>query len=384
MNWQINRKMAFRMLAMLLIVGAVLGGIFGYKAWQMNAINKSRAARRPPPVNVTAIKASMLSWQPQLKAVGSVRAARGVDVTAETAGLVRSIQFQQGEEAKAGQLLIKLNADADLALLRSLEAAAELAQIVYERDKKQFAIQAVSQATLDSDAADLKGRQAQVAQQAALVDKKNIRAPFAGRLGISFINPGQYINPGDKIVTLQSLDKVYVDFYLPQRELAKISTGQQVTVAADTYPGRKFQGKITTINPKVEQDSRNVQVEAAFTNSGRKLLPGMFVRVDIQAGGRQRYLTLPQTAITYNPYGETVYVVEEAGGGAKGEKTLGVRQAFVVVGPTRGDQVALLKGIKEGDMVVTSGQVNLRNGSAVIINNKVQPSNNANPEPTDE
>jgi membrane fusion protein (multidrug efflux system) len=376
--------MVKRMLIMLIGVGFLFGGIFAYKAFVSYKMKKSMSVAQAPPVTVSAIKAEYVPWQPQLKAVGSLRAVRGVDVTSEIAGLVQTIHFKSGDKVAADQLLVQLNADSDTALLHSLEAAAELADTVYERDKKQYEAQAVSKATLDSDAADLKVKRAQVKQQAAIVEKKSIRAPFSGRLGISTVNPGQYINPGDKVVTLQSLDKIYTDFYLPQQELSRIFLGQPVVVTTDTYPGRTFSGKITAVNPKVDPDTRNFQVEATISNPRHELLPGMYASVEVKAGAIHSYLTLPQTAVTFNPYGETVFVIEESGKGPDGKPLLTVRQAFVTVGPTRGDQIAILKGINENDIVVTSGQLKLKNGSRVIINNQVQPSNEAAPRPPDE
>ena len=373
-----------RMLIMLVAVGLLFGGIFGYRAFNAQMQKKSMAGKEIPPVTVTAIKAELHSWQPELKAVGSLRAVRGVDVTSEISGLVRRMHFHSGDEVKAGQLLVQLNADADIAQLRSLQAAAELANVVYERDKKQFSVQAVSQAVLDADAADLKSKRALVAQQAALVEKKTIRAPFAGRLGISTVNPGQFINPGDKIVTLQSLNSIYCDFLLPQQELSRVWLGQKVVVTSDTYPGRKFEGLVTAINPQVDVATRNFQAEATLANPRRELMPGMYASVEVQAGGAERYITLPQTAVTYNPYGDTAFVVEEKGKGSDGKALLTVRQTFVTVGSTRGDQVSVLQGIREGDVVVTSGQIKLKNGSVVVINNKVQPANEVSPQPADE
>jgi membrane fusion protein, multidrug efflux system len=373
-----------RMVIMLVAVGLLFGGIFGYHAYKTGMMKKSMASFQPPPATVTAKRAGYQSWQPQLKSVGSLRAVRGVDVTSEVSGLVQKVLFKSGDDAKAEQVLVQLNADSDVAHLRSLEAQAALAQTVYERDKKQFEVQAISQAALDADASDLKNKKAQVAEQAALVNKKTIWAPFAGRLGISTVNPGQFVNPGDNVVTLQSLDPIYTDFFLPQQELSRISLGQVVVTSTDTYPGRAFTGRITAINPKVDTATRNVQVEATIANPGHKLLPGMYASVEVKAGTAQRYLTLPQTAVTFNPYGETVFVVEESGKGPGGKPVLTVRQAFVTTGPTRGDQIAVLKGIKEGDMVVTSGQLKLKNGSRVIIDNKVVPSDEAAPTPKDE
>ncbi len=372
-----------RMVIMLVAVGLLFGAIFGYHALKSRQMKKSMASFRPPPATVTAMKAAYQSWQPELKSVGSLRAVRGVDVTTEVSGLVSAVLCRSGEDAKKGQALVQLNADSDIAHLHSLQAEAELANTVYERDKKQFAVQAISKATLDSDASDLKNRRALVAEQVALVEKKTIRAPFAGRLGISTVNPGQYVNPGDKIVTLQALDSIYADFYLPQQELSRVSSGQAVVATTDTYPGRTFTGRITTIDPKVDTATRNVQVEATFANPGRRLLPGMYASIQVKTGAKQRYLTLPQTAVTFNPYGETVFVVE-SGKGPKGKPVLIVRQTFVTTGPTRGDQIAILKGVNEGDTVVTSGQLKLKNGSPVIIDNKVTPSDEVAPAPKDE
>jgi membrane fusion protein, multidrug efflux system len=376
--------MVRRMLIMLAVVGLLFGGIFGYHAFKAHMLKKSMAGMQMPPSTVTAIRAELHPWQPQLKAVGSLRAVRGVDVTSEISGLVRTLRFKSGDNVKAGQVLVQLNADADIAQLHALEAAAELAGTVYTRDRKQFDVQAISQAALDADIADLKSKRAQVAQQVALVNKKTISAPFAGRLGISTVNPGQYINPGDKIVTLQALDSIYCDFLLPQQELSRISLGQKVIVISDTYPGRRFEGRITAINPQVDAATRNFQAEATLASPRHELLPGMYASVEVQAGAVERHLTLPQTAVTYNAYGDTAFVVEESGKGPDGKPFLAVRQTFITVGGTRGDQVAILKGIKEGDMVVTSGQIKLKNGSPVIINNQVQPANEAAPQPVDE
>ncbi len=369
-----------RMIIMLIIVGVLFGGIFGFKVVQARMMKKYMKFQMPP-ATVTAIKAERRPWQPQLKAVGSLRAVRGVDVTSEIAGLVRELDFKSGETVDAGQVLVQLNADADIAQLHALQAAADLANTTYERDKKQFEIQAVSQATLDAEAADLRSKQALVAQQKALVDKKTIKAPFSGKLGISTVNPGQYVNPGDKIVTLQELNPLYVDFYLPEQELSRTAQGQAIVVRSDTYGDRTFNGRITVINPKVDPDTRNFQVEAVIPNPRRELLPGMYTTVEVQAGQPQQYITVPQTAVTYNPYGDTVYLIQEKGKGPDGKALLAVRQTFITVGPTRGDQVAILSGVKEGDTVVTSGQLKLRNGSAVVINNAVQPSNEEAPKP---
>lgn len=375
--------MAKKMVIMLIVVGGIFGGIFGYKAFQSYMMKKYMSAGGAPAVTVSVAKAETSEWQPQISAVGSLRAKLGVDVTAEVAGLVQSVNFKSGEAVKAGDVLVQLNADTDKAQLQTLAAALELSQSVYERNKKQFQAQAISQAALDSDAADLKVKQAQVAQQQAQMIKKTIRAPFAGKLGISPVNPGQYLNPGDKIVTLQALDPIYIDFYLPQQELARLAAGQAVAAVTDTYPNKKFPGKITAISPKVDRETRNVQIEAVLANPHHELLPGMYATLRVQAGRAQRYLTIPRTAVTFNPYGETVYLVEEKGAAKDGKPSLAARQVFITSGPARGDQVAVLKGIGEGDRVVTGGQMKLKSGSPVVIDNTVQPLNDPHPAPKD-
>jgi membrane fusion protein, multidrug efflux system len=371
-----------RMVIMLVAVGVLLGGLVGFNLFKGYMMQKYMSSAPIPPATVSAMTAEHQSWQPQLSAVGTLRAVRGVDVTTEVAGLVRSIEFKSGDEVKTGQVLAQLNADSDLAQLRSLEAAADLAATVYERDKAQLAAEVVSKAQVDTDAADLKSKRAQVAQQAALVEKKTIRAPFAGKLGISTVNPGQYLNAGDKLVTLQSIDPIYADFMLPQQQLPRAGIGQKVTLSIDAYDGMSFEGKVSAINPKVDASTRNVQIEATISNNRRLLLPGMFATVKVNAGEEQRYLTLPQTAITYNPYGSTVFVIKPSGKkDQKGNPFLTVEQVFVTTGPTRGDQIAILKGVEPGDQVVTSGQVKLKNGMPVVINNSVQPANSPNPTP---
>ncbi len=375
--------MTRKMIIMLAAVSVVFGGVFGYHALAAK-MNKKYMSRGFPPVVVTAIKAELAPWQPQLNAVGSLRAFRGVDVTSEIDGMVRAVRFRPGEEVSEGQVLVELNTDADIAHLRALEAAADLANTTYERDKKQLEIQSVSQAVVDADAADLRTKRAQVAEQRAIVEKKTIRASFGGKLGISTVNPGQYVKAGDKLVTLQSLDSLLVDFYLPQQQLSQVAVGQGITVTTDSYPGKTFTGKVTAINPKVDPDTRNVQIEATVANPGHKLLPGMYGTVAVKAGGIQRFLTVPQTSVAYNPYGETVYLVTEGGKGPDGKPQLIAKQTFVTTGATRGDQVAVLTGIAEGDMVVSSGQLKLRNGSPVIVNNKIQPENEEAPKPVDE
>ena len=394
-----------RLVGVLLAAGVLLGLLVGFNLFKSYMIRKALLQNVAPAQTVTAAPANYSEWQPALDAVGSLRAVRGVDITTEVAGLVRSVRFRSGDEVAAGQVLVELNSDSDRAQLNALQAAADLAAVVYGRDRAQFAVQAIAKSQIDSDEADLKAKRAQVAAQAATVAKKTLRAPFAGRLGITTINPGQYLNPGDKVVTLQTLDPIYVDFRLPQVELARVSKGETVNVTSDSYPNERFTGKVTAIDPRIDAASRNFQVEARIDNPHRRLVPGMFARVSVESGGAERHLTLPQTAITYNPYGATVFLVKDATGsaakaapdaegqvsasgtrpdGAASPAHLTVEQRFVTLGAKRGDQVAVLRGVDPGDLVVTSGQMKLKNGTPVVIDNSVVPANDAHPAPQEE
>jgi len=390
-----TKRMLIMIGGILVLVLLLIGG------FALHIRNLIANAPKPTPQTVTATKVGSQDWQPTLAAVGSVVPVRGVDVTSEISGLVREIHFKSGQDVKKGDVLVELNADADKAQLAALEAAADLSATVLKRDKAQFEAQAIAQAQLDADSADLKSKRALAAQQQAVIDKKTIRAPFSGRLGITTVNPGQYLNPGDKIVTLQTIDPVYVDFNLPQKSVGELQVGQVVNVTSDGFPGVTFPGKISAISPKVDTATRNVVVEATLSNSRRQLLPGMFANAAVEVGDKKHYLTLPQTAITYNPYGSTVFLVltaDEAAAAARANaasgagsaptpaqaasgSTLVVQQAFVTTGETRGDQVAILKGLKEGQQVVTSGQVKLKNGTPIVIDNSVLPANSPNPTP---
>ncbi len=376
--------MGKRMLIMLMVVGIVFGGLFGYQAFMRSMMKKYMSSGKVPPVTVAAMKATISPWQTLIRATGTLRAVKGVDVTTEVSGIIQGVFFTSGSAVKKDQILLKLNTDTDVAQLHALEAAAGLAKTVYARDKKQLKVMAVSQAVVDADAADLKNRRAQLAQQAAVIRKKIIRAPFDGKLGVSAVNAGQYLNPGEKIVSLQDLDQVFVDFYLPQQELSRVKVGQMAAMAIDAVPDRAFRGKITAINSKVDPDSRNVLIEALIGEARGALLPGMFASVRIEAGIPQEYVTLPQTAVSFNPYGETVFIVQPSPKDAQGPEVLTVRQVFVKVGELRGDQVSILEGVKQGDLVVTSGQHKLRNGSVVLINNSIQTSSDQAPQPVDQ
>ena len=373
-----------RMVIMLLAVGVVFGGIFGFEAFRGVMIKKYMASLANQPQTVATAIAGWKTWQPRLAAVGTLRAVRGADLSLEVPGVVQSINFHSGEDVPAGAVLLRLRLDDDPAKLQALEATARLAAITYQRDSRQFDAQAISRATFDSDAANLASAQAQVAEQKAVLDKKVIRAPFAGHLGLRAVDLGQYLNAGTTVVTLQALDPLYVDFPVPQREVARLAVGQPVSLRVDAFPGRTIAGRITAIDPKVDPSSRNVQVRATVANPDHRLLPGMFAQVAIEAGETARHLTVPQTAITFNPYGSTVFLVEDKGKDAAGHPLLVAHQSFVTTGPSRGDQIAVLKGLKEGDTVVVAGQMKLKNGTPLMIDNSVRPTDDAHPQPIDQ
>jgi membrane fusion protein, multidrug efflux system len=372
--------MAKRMIIMLAAVAIVLGLVFGFQVFKTHMIKQVMAGFANPPQTVSTITAGYQQWQPHLSAVGTLRAVDGANLSLQLSGIVSEIGFKSGDDVQKGQVLLRLRNDDDVAKLHALQAAAELAQINYDRDRKQLLIHAIAQATLDSDAASLKSDLAQVAQQQAIVDQKVLRAPFAGHLGIRAVDLGQYLTAGTTVVTLQALDPLYVDFYLPQQALATLKVGQAVALQVDTWPGETFSGQVSAINPQVDTSSRNVQIRATLPNPDHRLLPGMFATLQIDIGAPQRFVTLPQTAIAYNPYGDTVYLVLDKGKNAQGQPDLIAQQNFVTTGDTRGDQVAVLKGVKAGDIVVSAGQIKLHNGAPVAINNTVQPLDNAHPQ----
>ena len=371
-----------RMIIMLCGVFLLLGLIFTFNQAKMFMIKYFVSGMGLPPATVSTMVVATSEWQPKLTSVGNVRAFRGVELSTEIGGLVLTVPIKSGQDVKEGDLLIKLNDASDVAQLKSLKAMADLAKVINERDSQQLAIQAISKNVFDTSAADAKSKSAQVESQTALVAKKNLKAPFSGRVGIVSINPGQYVNPGDKLLTLQTLDPIFVDFNLPQNNAEQIQVGQKVVVTTDAFKDASFTGKITAVSPKVDTNTRNIQVEAQVANPDKKIFPGMFANVNIQVGEQVKLLTLPQTAVTYNPYGSTVFVAKPTGKKDKqGKPALEAQQVFVTTGATRGDQVAILKGVEEGATVVTSGQLKLKNGTPLIINNKVQPANSADPKP---
>jgi membrane fusion protein (multidrug efflux system) len=371
------------MMWMLIGVIILFGAIFGFKKFVTAAQGRYMKAHSAPIVYVSATKVAYSPWQPQLNATGSIRAITGVNVTTELAGMVRTIAFTPGATVNKGDLLAQLDIAPEVAQLHVYEANAELAKITYERDKAQYAVKAVSKQQLDSDNANLKSTEAQVAQENAIIEQKTIRAPFNGRVGICQINPGQYLKPGDTVTMLQTLDPIYVDFYIPQQSLFELKTGQDTSVVIDTLPGKIFTGKITTINPGVDTNVRNVEVEATLPNPDFLLTPGMFAAVTINIQQPIKYLTLPISAVSFNPYGEVIYIIKQTGTDKDGKPILIAKERFITTGEKRGDQITILSGLEEGDWIVTSGQLKLKNGSRVIVNNTVAPTNDPAPQPVD-
>jgi membrane fusion protein (multidrug efflux system) len=367
----------------VMVVGVVLlvGAIF---AGKVKLVMDSMASQSPPPPpTVTTLKVGLEEWNNQIESVGTLRSVLGVELASEVAGVVRTVRFRSGDAVEAGAVLVELNADAERAQLQSLEAAAALSRINLGRDREQFAAGIVTQAMIDNDETDLRSRTALVDQQKALIEKKIVRAPFAGRTGITTVNPGQYLNAGDRVVSLQSTDRLYADFSVPQREVSRLSAGARVEVRADAFPDRTFAGRVASVHSTVDAATRNLQLEALVPNPGRVLVPGMFVKVALIVGKPDRRITVPQAALSFNAYGTTLFVVEDAKDD-KGAASGKARQVFVTTGATRGDQVAILTGLQGGEEVVTSGQLKLRAGSPLRVDNSHLPRNDPAPRPQEQ
>ena len=381
------------MIITVLSVALVFGAIYGFQQFRNGMIQKAIRGQGMPPQTVSTLTAQTTSWQPVLSTIGSLHPVLGANLSTESGGLVTAIHFKSGDHVPAGKILVELNAAPQIAQLNQFKANERLAHINYDRDSAQFKIQAVSQAILDSDAAAVQSAQAQIAAQRANIEQKIIRAPFAGRLGIRQVDPGQYVAPGATVVSLQTLDPIYVDFTVPQSELSDLHPGLAITAQTDALPGTTITGKITAIEPQVDTNTRNIKVRATLPNHDGKLMPGLFMNLKIIQGKPQNWITLPDTAVAYNPYGSTVFIVHSSGNGANvhssgnganGKPRLTVEQRIVTTGDTRGDQVAILRGIQPGEVIVTSGQLKLHRDAPVLINNDIQPLNNPNPEVHDE
>lgn len=374
--------MAKRMILMLTVVVAVIATLAFVKFQQFQAMAAQFAAMQPPPEAVTTIVAERTEWPNTLTAVGTVAAVQGVTVSADLPGVVERIAFDSGRTVKEGDVLVGLDTRQEQAQLAAAEAELELARLTFERMKTLIAHDAVSRAEFDAAAAAQKQAEARIREIQATIARKTIRAPFSGILGIRAVNLGQYVTSGDAIVPLQSLDPIYVNFGVPQQDAATVRPGRQVRITAADLGDLEFAGRITAVDSVVDETTRNVTVQATLANPGGKLRPGMFVQADVMLGATRSVVALPASAISYAPYGDSVFVVTDLKD-PEGRSYRGVRQQVVKLGGSRGDQTAVLSGIEPGDEVVTSGAFKLRNGAAVQINNSVQPANNRAPKPED-
>ncbi len=371
---------AKRSLWMAFGVILVIGAIAAWKIITVRAMIAKMSLQKPAPTAVSSMKAPGQVWQRRLHAVGSFAAVQGVVVSNELDGLVTQIAFESGAVVKQGDLLVQQDISIEQAQLASAQATADLAKANFKRAQELRAKDTNAQVDLDTAEAQARQSAAAIEVIRATLAKKSIRAPFAGRLGLRQINVGQFIKGGTAIVPLQALDPIYANFSLPQQDATGLTVGQSIQVTVDAYPGQLFEGAITALNAKMDDATRSLQVQATLRNADEKLRSGMFATVDVLLPQKDEVVTLPQTAIVYNPYGNAVYVVEKSTDGPNGGGLV-ARQRFVQMGDTRGDQVAILKGVKAGEEIITSGQLKLRNGSDIAINNAVSPASNPAPKP---
>lgn len=377
----VGRFFSKRMIIMLAIMLGILVLVFGYLIG-MRMVVAHYMANMKQITTVSTTHARPTLWQTQLTAVGTLHAIDGADLSSEVAGIVTKIGFTPDQDIKAGTLLVQLRDDSDRATLAANRASAEQALRTYKRYAELIKTNAISQANYDQALASMLSTKAAVEAQAAVVDKKAIRAPFDGRVGIRRVDIGQYVGAGTTVVTLQRLDPIYVDFQIAQQEVPNVKVGDRVQVTSDTFPGRIFTGTVKATDPVVETATRTVRVRAEIANPGKLLLPGMFANVTIDIGSPQRPLTLPQTAITYNTYGNVVFVTQMSK--VDGKEQLVAQQRFVITGEARGDQVIVLSGVTTADNVISAGANKLKNGSLITVNNKVTLPNDANPHPKEQ
>lgn len=365
-------------LCVLLGLGAVIGGLLGAKAQQFGAMGA--AAPQVPTEAVTTAKVLQQAWNPVIKSVGTLTAENGATLSAEVAGTVAKIDFESGAKVAKGTLLAQLDVSVEQAQLRSSEASAELARLNAERIRELRSKDTLAQADLDSVEAQLKQATANAEAIRAAIEKKTFRAPFAGTLGIRKVNVGQYVNAGQAIVELQTLDPIHADFTLPQQRVVDLAVGQQVQVTTDGALGVVFAGTITALDPRVDTATRSLRVRATLANTGERLRPGMFANVDVVLPAGAPVLAIPSSAVLFAPYGDSVYVLERKKD-EKGTELITVRQQTVRLGVTRGDFVSVLSGLNAGDEVVSTGAFKLRNGAKVTINNEVVPPAELEPKP---
>jgi membrane fusion protein (multidrug efflux system) len=365
----------------LIVLLGILGGIKGLQIGRMIAQGSQYV---PPPETVTIAKVDRQSWESLISSVGSLAAVQGVMVTAELSGKVVQIAFEPGSRVQAGDLLVQQDISSEAAQLRAAEAAVTLAKLNLERYSKLLAGKTIAQSQYDNANAQYKEAVAQADGIRAVIAKKTIRAPFAGRLGIRLVNLGQILNEGQPIVSLQSLDPIFVNFYLPQNQLPQVKPGLTVRLTNDAFPGKVIEGTITAINPQVDAATRNIQIQATVSNPQERLRPGMFVNVDVVLPSKQEVLAIPATAVLYAPYSDSVFVLEEKQGEKAGKAGKVVRQQIVQLGSKQGDFVTVVSGLQEGDAVVSTGVFKLRNGQTVVVDNTLAPDFELAPKPKDD
>ncbi len=370
-----------RMIVMLGLTLVVIAGLAFVKYKQIQSAI-AQAAYTPPPEAVTTAKAQQVTWPSTLNAIGTVAAVQGVVVSADLPGTVDKIAFESGKWVREGDVLVQLDTRQERAQLAAVEAQRDLAAVNFGRMQNLAKDGIISRSDFDTAAANQKETEARVGEIRATIERKTIRAPFSGVLGLRQVNLGQYLSAGDPVVPLQSLNPIYVNFGVPQQDAAQVRMGREVRIAARELAGIEFGGRVTALDSVVDPSTRNIQVQATLSNPENKLRPGMFVQAELGLGESQTVITIPTSGISYAPYGDSVFVVTTLKD-EKGKSYLGVRQQFVKVGGARGDQVGVLSGLKPGDEVVTSGVFKLRNGVPVQVNNKVVPENNPAPNPED-
>jgi len=374
-----TKRIIFTILGVLVLIG-ILGGIKGLQIQRMIAIGSQST---PPPETVTTAVVRSESWEALITSVGSLEAVQGVMLTAELPGKVVRIAFEPGTKVQAGDLLLQQDTSSEEALLRAAKATVALTKIELERSSKLLGKKAVAQAKYDSDDAQYKQAVAQIDGIRASIRKKTIRAPFAGSLGIRLVNLGQNLNEREPIVSLQTIDPIFVNFSLPQQQLAQVKPGLKVRVTTDALPGQAIEGEITAISPEIDAATRNIRVQATVANSQERLRPGMFVNVAVVLPSREEVLTIPTTAVLYAPYGDTVFVVDAKTSEKGVEPVNVVRQKIVQLGEKRGDFVASVSGLDKGETIVSTGVFKLRNGQAVVVDNTLAPAFKLAPKPED-
>jgi membrane fusion protein, multidrug efflux system len=374
--------MAKRMFLMLVVAAAVIAGLGYFKLRQVQAAVKAGTSFQPPPEAITSIIAKQETWPSTLGVVGTMAAIHGVTVSADLPGTVDRIRFDSGKWVQAGEVLVELDSRQERAQLAAMEAQHDLAKFNYNRMQQLVNEGVISRMEYDKATAEQKQTEANAAEVRAAIARKTIRAPFSGVLGIRQVNLGQYLAAGSAIVPLQSLNPIYVNFSVPQQVVGHVQVGHDIRITTDALPGVRFTGRVNAIDSIVDQTTRNIQVQATLANPQGKLRPGMFVQVEVGVAANRPVLPLPASAISYAPFGDSVFIVTDLKS-PTGQGYRGVRQQFVKVDGARGDQVAVVSGLNPGDEVVTSGVFKLRNGAAVTVNNKIQPGNNPAPKPED-